>query len=178
MASATSTMQSSLPNSVSESQPQNRSLSNRGRGSSRGDQRGPQQHNSSRGRGRGRGNRGTRANGPLQTQRFPQTETPTRPAPPRPPPDDLGGGGVSRSPPRDAAAIKGGSEVAEKATGQDGDFEAEVCFICASPVLHNAIAPCNHRTCHICALRLRALYKTRACAHCRVGLRSPQMSTC
>ena len=50
---------------------------------------------------------------------------------------------------------------------EDG-LEAEVCFICASPVVHNAVAPCNHRTCHICALRLRALYKTRACAHCRV----------
>jgi hypothetical protein len=31
-----------------------------------------------------------------------------------------------------------------------------------------SVAPCNHRTCHICALRLRALYKTKACAHCRV----------
>jgi E3 ubiquitin-protein ligase ZNF598 len=30
-----------------------------------------------------------------------------------------------------------------------------------------SIAPCNHQTCHICSLRLRALYKTRACAHCR-----------
>lgn len=49
----------------------------------------------------------------------------------------------------------------------DDDVEAEVCFICASPVIHNSIAPCNHRTCHICALRMRALYKTRACAHCR-----------
>ena len=51
--------------------------------------------------------------------------------------------------------------------GIDEDVEAEVCFICASPVVHNSVAPCNHRTCHICALRLRALYKTRACAHCR-----------
>ena len=45
--------------------------------------------------------------------------------------------------------------------------EGEVCFICASPIEHTSIAPCNHQTCHICALRLRALYKTRACAHCR-----------
>ncbi len=52
-------------------------------------------------------------------------------------------------------------------TGTDEDVEVEVCFICASPVVHNSVAPCNHRTCHICALRLRALYKTRACAHCR-----------
>ena len=51
--------------------------------------------------------------------------------------------------------------------GIDEDVEAEVCFICASPAVHNSVAPCNHRTCHICALRLRALYKTRACAHCR-----------
>lgn len=47
--------------------------------------------------------------------------------------------------------------------------DAEVCFICASPVEHLSIAPCNHQTCHICSLRLRALYKTRACAHCRVS---------
>ncbi|OQU99534.1 hypothetical protein CLAIMM_05155 [Cladophialophora immunda] len=45
--------------------------------------------------------------------------------------------------------------------------EAELCFICASPIEHVSIAPCNHQTCHICSLRLRALYKTRACAHCR-----------
>ena len=48
--------------------------------------------------------------------------------------------------------------------------DAEVCFICASPVIHNSVAPCNHRTCHICSLRLRALYKTNACAHCRVRI--------
>ena len=51
--------------------------------------------------------------------------------------------------------------------------EADVCFICASPVVHNSIAPCNHWTCHICALRLRALYKTKACAHCRVSYTKP-----
>ncbi|KAG0650797.1 RING-type E3 ubiquitin transferase hel2 [Hyphodiscus hymeniophilus] len=57
----------------------------------------------------------------------------------------------------------------EKSEDKDGEeeVEAEVCFICASPVVHNAVAPCNHRTCHICALRMRALYKTKDCAHCR-----------
>lgn len=53
--------------------------------------------------------------------------------------------------------------------GKEAADEREVCFICASPIDHISIAPCNHQTCHICALRLRALYKTRACAHCRVG---------
>jgi E3 ubiquitin-protein ligase ZNF598 len=50
------------------------------------------------------------------------------------------------------------------------ETEPEVCFICASPVEHYSVAPCNHRTCHICALRMRALYKTKDCAHCRVSL--------
>jgi hypothetical protein len=49
----------------------------------------------------------------------------------------------------------------------DEDPDAEVCFICASTVQHTAIAPCNHRSCHICSIRMRALYKTKACAHCR-----------
>ncbi|KAI8935970.1 hypothetical protein NX059_007474 [Plenodomus lindquistii] len=47
------------------------------------------------------------------------------------------------------------------------DEDVEVCFICASAVQHTAVAPCNHRTCHICSIRMRALYKTKACAHCR-----------
>lgn len=57
----------------------------------------------------------------------------------------------------------------DKTQEEGEDLEAEVCFICASPVVHNSVAPCNHRTCHICSLRLRALYKTKACAHCRVS---------
>ncbi|KAF8853807.1 hypothetical protein BDZ45DRAFT_706821 [Acephala macrosclerotiorum] len=56
-----------------------------------------------------------------------------------------------------------GKTIAEGA----GESEAEVCFICASPILHEAIYPCNHRTCHICSLRMRALYKDKNCAHCR-----------
>jgi ribosome assembly protein 4 len=54
-----------------------------------------------------------------------------------------------------------------EAATDDAD-DGEVCFICASPVEHTSVSPCNHRTCHICALRLRALYKNKACAHCRV----------
>lgn len=50
------------------------------------------------------------------------------------------------------------------------DADSPVCFICADPVIYSAIAPCTHTTCHICALRMRALYKNRACAHCRVRI--------
>jgi hypothetical protein len=64
------------------------------------------------------------------------------------------------------------------AAGAD-ESEAEVCFICASPVVHEAIMPCNHRTCHICCLRMRALYKDKNCMHCRVSGYSPlPISTC
>ena len=61
-----------------------------------------------------------------------------------------------------------GETIGQGATAEEAvEEEGEVCFICASPIEHTSIAPCNHQTCHICALRLRALYKTRACAHCR-----------
>ncbi|KAJ5584717.1 uncharacterized protein N7459_004517 [Penicillium hispanicum] len=52
------------------------------------------------------------------------------------------------------------------AATDDAD-DGEICFICASTVEHTSVSPCNHRTCHICALRLRALYKNKGCAHCR-----------
>lgn len=61
-----------------------------------------------------------------------------------------------------------GSKALPVAT-DDAD-DGEVCFICASKVEHTSVSPCNHRTCHICALRLRALYKNKGCAHCRVSL--------
>ena len=140
----------------------------RGRGNSRGVQRG-------RGGARGRGNRGSRGGGPNQPPTQQQSRQTLQPppglpaphtGPPRPPPDDLGGGVSSQGQTRDA--VPGGAEAAGKAAVQEEEPEGEVCFICASPIQHHSIAPCNHRTCHICALRLRTLYKTRACAHCRV----------
>lgn len=88
------------------------------------------------------------------------------------PPPGLGGGGTFGGRlTKDATNVEG----EDLTQGQDSivkheEDEGEVCFICASPVVYHSIAPCNHQTCHICALRLRALYKTRACAHCRVSL--------
>ena len=52
-------------------------------------------------------------------------------------------------------------------TGGDSD----VCWICAEPVKYYSISECNHRTCHVCAIRLRALYKKTDCTFCKVGLR-------
>ncbi|KAI5124372.1 hypothetical protein M0805_008975 [Coniferiporia weirii] len=45
--------------------------------------------------------------------------------------------------------------------------EADVCWICAEPVKFYSLSQCNHRTCHVCALRLRALYKKMECTFCK-----------
>jgi E3 ubiquitin-protein ligase ZNF598 len=115
----------------------------------------------SRGRGgrRGRGHEGSDRNHPR--------------APP-PPPDSGGSDGTGTSgdhPTGDAITGKGEAAVGKQlvAAATDEPDDGEVCFICASKVVHTSVAPCNHRTCHICALRLRVLYKTKACAHCRVS---------
>ncbi|KAF4127007.1 E3 ubiquitin-protein ligase ZNF598, partial [Geosmithia morbida] len=56
------------------------------------------------------------------------------------------------------------------ATGdQDVPDDDDVCFICANTVTYHSITPCNHSTCHICGLRMRALYKDKNCAHCRTA---------
>lgn len=126
------------------------SFANRGRGEARGDHgRGDRK----RGNPRGGGSR------PYGTRNHPSTEQ----AP---------GQDVETKPElldtKANSAIVEGNTAAEYVNPEG--LEADVCFICASPVVHNSIAPCNHRTCHICALRLRALYQTKACAHCRVSL--------
>jgi hypothetical protein len=56
----------------------------------------------------------------------------------------------------------------QQSTPVEEEEEEELCFICTEPVATFAVADCNHRTCHICSLRLRALYKTRNCAYCKV----------
>ncbi|KAF9532795.1 hypothetical protein CPB83DRAFT_784026 [Crepidotus variabilis] len=57
------------------------------------------------------------------------------------------------------------SEVAEPAASESG--EGDVCWICAEQIKYFAISECNHRTCHVCALRLRALYKKMDCTFCK-----------
>ncbi|KAI8328664.1 hypothetical protein BD560DRAFT_441782 [Blakeslea trispora] len=56
----------------------------------------------------------------------------------------------------------------EQQEEDDDDTEGEVCFICTRPIDYYALAPCDHRTCHLCTLRLRALYGTKNCAYCKV----------
>ena len=51
---------------------------------------------------------------------------------------------------------------------QDESQEQDLCWICAEPIKYYAVSECNHRTCHVCALRLRALYKKLDCTFCKV----------
>jgi E3 ubiquitin-protein ligase ZNF598 len=59
----------------------------------------------------------------------------------------------------------------EEATATTEDSGEEVCWICAEPVKYYSVSACNHRTCHVCALRLRALYKKMDCTFCKVSVR-------
>ena len=52
------------------------------------------------------------------------------------------------------------------AVSEAGDMD--VCWICAEPVKYYSVSECNHRTCHVCAIRLRALYKKMECTFCKV----------
>jgi|SRR6188768_3664342 len=59
-------------------------------------------------------------------------------------------------------------KIASVAVSEAGDMD--VCWICAEPVKYYAVSECNHRTCHVCAIRLRALYKKMECTFCKVCL--------
>ena len=134
--------------------------SQRGRGRGRG--RGPRANRGGRGRGRGQeqARGGAGGAGPFHSATAPDSSYGR-------PPGGSFGNRLTEAASNIQGDLKALSSHAE--VEQEAADEREVCFICASPIDHISIAPCNHQTCHICALRLRALYKTRACAHCRVS---------
>ncbi|RKF62874.1 E3 ubiquitin-protein ligase hel2 [Erysiphe neolycopersici] len=47
------------------------------------------------------------------------------------------------------------------------EIENESCIICASDIIHESFGPCNHRTCHVCSVRMRVLFKDKTCTLCR-----------
>ncbi|KAK7908972.1 hypothetical protein PG985_014850 [Apiospora marii] len=130
----------------------------RARGDGQGRERG-------KGRGRGgnnqtgsRGGRSQRGKGRGQGQAGDQSQSAAK-----------GAGDDAPAAPAQTKKVIGATAPAAGGEVDGDDVEAEVCFICASPVVHQSVAPCNHRTCHICSLRMRALYKNKECAHCRTA---------
>ena len=75
------------------------------------------------------------------------------------------GGGQRRGSKADTPETKTSSEVQVSAINDD----AEVCWICAEPVKYYSVPGCDHRTCHVCALRWRVLYKNLECTFCKVN---------
>ncbi|KAK2754232.1 hypothetical protein FQN54_007111 [Arachnomyces sp. PD_36] len=129
------------------------------RGGNRGERRGGQGRNQPSGRPHASSEQADRRAQP--PDRVPPSEGTSGD---RPTGDAFNDEGEAKSKPvkRWEAAVK-----AQKDGGDEDADDGEVCFICASNVAHTSVSPCNHRTCHICALRLRALYKAKTCAHCR-----------
>ncbi|KAI0265756.1 hypothetical protein BGY98DRAFT_1091879 [Russula aff. rugulosa BPL654] len=71
----------------------------------------------------------------------------------------------SSSAPNASAPTESGEN--EKDDSADESQEQDLCWICAEPIKYYAVSECNHRTCHVCALRLRALYKKLDCTFCK-----------
>ncbi|KAF9198283.1 hypothetical protein BGZ49_000926 [Haplosporangium sp. Z 27] len=99
--------------------------------------------------------------GSASTPRNPKTIAPTDPI-------DLS---VGRTVPSDGVnveALTKGETVTETKDSSTGEeIEQHSCFICTENIVIFAVSECNHRTCHLCSLRLRALYKTKNCAYCK-----------
>lgn len=57
-----------------------------------------------------------------------------------------------------------------KAPNPDASTSGERdCFLCAEPATYWAVGECGHRTCDVCAVRMRALYKKTECSFCKVS---------
>lgn len=122
------------------------------RNARRGAQRG-----SERGRGRGRGGHGgALAKSPAIT---PEGE----------PALEESADAVSRGAEATTAkrAFAGSEPTDPTSEERESEADAEVCFICADPIKLYAVPPCNHRICHICSVRLRAMWKKQECTFCK-----------
>lgn len=110
-------------------------------------------------RGRG-GNRGRRGRGGAGGQKTNGTRDPTPASKPGAPTDG--------EPDKQQLAPSEAARRAAADADASGADDGTVCWICAEPVKYWSVSECNHRTCHVCALRLRALYKKLECTFCKV----------
>ncbi|AEO67893.1 6c1a7c12-f659-444d-9da9-d91959397571 [Thermothielavioides terrestris] len=117
-----------------------------------------------RGRGRGRGGRGRGRGDGQRGGRGSARGGPHHPSAQQPPAEAAADDANAKPPP---SGKPPNFKVKNDTQDEGTDGEVEVCFICANPFSHYSVAPCGHITCHICALRMRALYKNKDCPHCR-----------
>lgn len=69
----------------------------------------------------------------------------------------------------DVALIESKNNQKVTGTSVDVQTDVETCIICASDIIHEGFGPCNHRTCHVCSIRMRVLFKDQTCSLCRVS---------
>ncbi|WRT68595.1 uncharacterized protein IL334_005573 [Kwoniella shivajii] len=72
----------------------------------------------------------------------------------------------------DKKAISGVAENRNGNTETPAEVDDDVCFICAEPITFWSVGVCGHRTCHVCAVRLRTFYKKTDCTFCKTPLPS------
>ena len=73
--------------------------------------------------------------------------------------------------PQESSASVVPKDIEQGASAVTSSETTDLCWICAEPVKYYALSECNHKTCHVCALRLRALYKKVECTFCKVRYR-------
>ena len=78
----------------------------------------------------------------------------------------------------DTPLVKVGGDTSTLPVAPSETGDIDICWICAEQVKYYAVSECNHRTCHVCALRLRALYKKMECTFCKVGCLSSLPEMC
>ncbi len=123
-----------------------------------------QTQSSNRGRRRPRGRGGSRGKGGAKTKGAAAIDSTLDPNARRT--DGLRAG-------VDTAAT---TDVSASQTEEPQDDSQDLCWICAEPVKYYAVSVCNHRTCHVCALRLRVLYKKLDCTFCKVRVTSVHLA--
>lgn len=58
--------------------------------------------------------------------------------------------------------------ITSRAAAVESSTLPATCPVCTDPIHIAAFGSCNHAICHMCSLRLRALYKKHDCAMCKV----------
>ncbi|CAD6504868.1 BgTH12-07971 [Blumeria graminis f. sp. triticale] len=75
--------------------------------------------------------------------------------------------GDSKSVATDLTSGSSNFQIINKESSEESSNDPETCIICASEIIHEGLGPCNHRTCHVCCIRMRVLFKDETCTLCR-----------